>query len=349
LPAKSISKQPRSVYQSLHHGLSHDQALMPKQIRSLLSLLLKIAVSAALLYVALRSVDLAGVAERLAQVRTSWLAVVFLLVFVQVILLSLRWRQIVIAARIDLSIRDAIRLGLIATFFNQTLPSTIGGDAARVVMLGRHARNWAVAAYSVLIDRAVGLVALAAIVVAFLPATLQMVQDPIARAALILMGSGGIAGGIVFAGLGAFSHPLLERFWFSRHIAAAARVLWQIASSAKAVMSIAALSILIHIFSVAAIWAAAKSIAAPLDFIVAMSIVPPVILISTVPISIAGWGVRESAMITAFAYAGLAQGEGLLVSVIFGAATFAVGAIGGIVWILSADRPTGREESPAAG
>jgi hypothetical protein len=60
-----------------------------------------------------------------------------------------------------------------------------------------------------------------------------------------------------------------------------------------------------------------------------------VLLIATVPISIAGWGVRESSMIAAFAYAGLAESDGLTLSILFGAASFAIGIIGGIVWISS--------------
>jgi hypothetical protein len=69
----------------------------------------------------------------------------------------------------------------------------------------------------------------------------------------------------------------------------------------------------------------------------ALFLVLPVILITIVPISIAGWGIRESAMVVAFAYAGLPDTDGLLVSLLFGAATFLVGAIGGLVWISGSD------------
>ena len=53
------------------------------------------------------------------------------------------------------------------------------------------------------------------------------------------------------------------------------------------------------------------------------------------PVSMAGWVVRESSMIMAFAYAGLSQSDGLIVSILFGAASFVVGVIGGIIWIVS--------------
>ena len=47
---------------------------------------------------------------------------------------------------------------------------------------------------------------------------------------------------------------------------------------------------------------------------------------------------RESAMILAFSYAGLAETDGLIVSILYGLATLAIGAIGGIVWIASGYR-----------
>ena len=43
-------------------------------------------------------------------------------------------------------------------------------------------------------------------------------------------------------------------------------------------------------------------------------------------------------MIVAFAFAGLAQSDGLALSILFGAASFVVGAAGGIVWIASGRR-----------
>ena len=102
----------------------------------------------------------------------------------------------------------------------------------------------------------------------------------------------------------------------------------------------AALSILVHLMSVTAAWGTAKALAVPLDFAHALFLVPPIILISMIPISIAGWGVRENAMVVAFAYAGLPESDGLVVSLLFGAAFFVVGAIGGLIWIASADRGT---------
>jgi uncharacterized membrane protein YbhN (UPF0104 family) len=320
---------------------------MSQKLRPVLSLLLKAAASALLLYLALRSVDLSGVAVRLKQVQPEWLGLVFAIMLAQVVLLGLRWREIVAATGVTLSPLLAIRFSLIAIFFNQTLPSTIGGDAARVWMLARHAGSWRGATYSVLIDRAVGLFALAVIVVALLPATFAHVTDPAARGALGLIGIAGLGGPLAFAAIGLLRGTLIERFWATRHATAAARAAWALGSSWQRAFTVGTLSIAIHLLSISAAWAAARAVAVPLDFMLALSIIPPVILISTVPISIAGWGVRESVMIAAFGYAGLAQGDGLVVSLIFGAATFAAGVVGGLVWIVSGEKVSSDASEPA--
>jgi len=60
-------------------------------------------------------------------------------------------------------------------------------------------------------------------------------------------------------------------------------------------------------------------------------------LITMLPISIAGWGVREATMGSAFGYAGLMTSEGVNISLLYDAVSFIVGAIGGLVWVFSAE------------
>jgi len=85
-------------------------------------------------------------------------------------------------------------------------------------------------------------------------------------------------------------------------------------------------------------WCAVRSISAPADFEQVFMLIPPIMLITMLPISIAGWGVREATMMVAFGYAGLAQTDGTMVSILFGAVSFLVGCAGGVVWIFSAEK-----------
>ena len=101
---------------------------------------------------------------------------------------------------------------------------------------------------------------------------------------------------------------------------------------------IAVLSLLVHVLAVVIAWCCVRAIAAPADFEQLFMLIPPIMLITMLPISIAGWGVREATMMVAFGYAGLVPADGTVVSLLFGAAYFIVGAIGGLVWILSAEK-----------
>jgi len=110
---------------------------------------------------------------------------------------------------------------------------------------------------------------------------------------------------------------------------------WGLCRSGRPALRVIACSIAIHVLTVTAAWCCVKAVAAPVSFAQVLYLIPPVLLVATVPISIAGWGIRESSMIVAFAYAGLAQSDGLTLSILFGAVSFVLGIAGGIVWIAS--------------
>jgi hypothetical protein len=204
--------------------------------------------------------------------------------------------------------------------------------------MARGGAGWPTASYSVLIDRVVGLAVLAVLVVACLPWTLDLIHDPVARAALALIGFGPLAGAMAFVALGMPPLRVMERWWLTRHLAVASRLAWRLCRSASAGTRVAALSFAIHLTAVIVAWGAAMAAHVSVEFSQVLFLVLPVILIATTPVSIAGWGVRESAMALAFSYAGLPASDGLVISILFGATTFAIGAIGGIVWIASGYR-----------
>ena len=101
---------------------------------------------------------------------------------------------------------------------------------------------------------------------------------------------------------------------------------------------VAILSLLVHVLAVVIAWCVVQSIAAPVSFGQTFLLIPPIMLITLMPISIAGWGVREATMGLAFGFAGLSANDGVNVSLLFGAVLFIVGAIGGRVWIFSAEK-----------
>ena len=284
--------------------------------------------------------------QRLSQIDLRWIGLGLLLLLVQIVLLSARWRQVIIRCGADLLFPQALRFTLIGSFFNQTLPSSVGGDAVRIWLL-RKQTNWRVAAYSVFLDRVIGVVVLAALVLACLPWTLTLIRDPVGRAALLVIGVGFIAAGIVFVGLAWQRLRILQHWSATRHLAAVATVAAATLRSPRALGVILSLSIVIHLMTALEGWCAARAVGAEMSIAYSLFLIPPVILVTVLPISIAGWGLREGAMVAAFAYAGLPQADGLIVSLLFGAGFLLIGIIGGLVWILTVDSAA-RKAVPAA-
>jgi uncharacterized membrane protein YbhN (UPF0104 family) len=307
-------------------------------MRRTILLLAKAAISGLLLYFSLRLVNLDALTERLHRLEPGWLLFAVVLVATQLLLLSVRWRQIAMSCGTDMGFAGTLQINFIAAFFNQVLPSTVGGDGVRIWFAARRGAGWANATYSVLLDRIFGVFVLALVVAACLPWTLQLIRDPVPRAVLLVLACGAIAGPLVVLLAGTHFDRWLRRWTITRHVAAAAEAAARICRSFRSAGIIIGCSIIIHLLTISAAWCCVKAVAAPVGFTHVLFLMPPVLLIATVPISIAGWGVRESSMIAAFAYAGLAEGDGLTLSILFGAVSFIIGIAGGIVWISSGFR-----------
>ena len=119
--------------------------------------------------------------------------------------------------------------------------------------------------------------------------------------------------------LGRLPWPWLKRWWGTHHLHACSVIANRVIFSRKHGPVIAVLSLLVHVLAVVIAWCVVQSIAAPVVFGQIFQLVPPVMLITMLPISIAGWGVREATMGLAFGYAGLMANEGVNVSLLFGA------------------------------
>lgn len=307
-------------------------------MRRILLSAIKILVSGALLYLALRKVDLTELLSRFTATSLFWIGMAIAVTFLQIFVGVLRWREVSAECGAPLELGRAMRYNVIGSFFNQTLPSAIGGDAVRLWLVARAGAGWRAATYSIFVDRAIGLIALAVIIGASLPWSWRLITDQNGRSALLLLDVVALAGGLGFLVFGALKWPWLKTWWATHHIHACAVIANRVIFSARRGPLIAVLSLLIHVLAVVIAWCVVQAIAAPVSFGQVFLLVPPVMLITLMPISIAGWGVREASMGLAFGFAGLAANEGVNVSLLFGAVTFIVGAFGGLVWVLSAEK-----------
>jgi uncharacterized protein (TIRG00374 family) len=77
-------------------------------------------------------------------------------------------------------------------------------------------------------------------------------------------------------------------------------------------------SIFVHIFAILSVFMIAKGVGIDQDAMLFLMLVPIVILLMAIPISLAGWGIREGAMVGLFSLAGVSKELILSVSIIYG-------------------------------
>src|SRR5215831_2864950 len=203
----------------------------------------KIVVSAALLYLALRKVDPSELFSRFTVTSLFWIGMAIAVTFLQIFVGVLRWREISAECGAPLEIARAMRYNVIGTFFNQTLPSAIGGDAVRLWLVARAGAGWRAATYSIFVDRAIGLIALAVIIVATLPWSYRLISDPSGRTALLFVDFAALAGGLGFLAFGYLQWAWLKRWWGTLHIHACAVIADRVLFGARRGPKVALLSL----------------------------------------------------------------------------------------------------------
>jgi uncharacterized protein (TIRG00374 family) len=246
---------------------------------------------------------------------------------------AMRWRLVTQAIREPVSTRDTMSITTIGWFFNQTLPSTIGGDAVRVYLTYRTGITKTGAIHGILLDRLMGLfvvLALATIFLAPLLAGLTVDFQKWFLIAFIVAGHGGYI--VLFLISGGFASRL-DNF----HLGRLARALSRDARATLLTLSpggvILVISVVLQIVQIASVYAIAVALGIEVGFTAIMIALPAVLLISSLPVSLAGWGVREQSMVLALGAMGVASTEALAISVVLGLSWIVIGLPGALVWL----------------
>jgi hypothetical protein len=106
----------------------------------------------------------------------QWYLAAAVLCSINIFATLVRWYVLVRAQQLPFSFRSAIRIFLIGYFFNTFLPGAVGGDIIKAAFIAREQSRRTVAVSTVLIDRAIGLWGLIALIAGI--GGLYWVSDP---------------------------------------------------------------------------------------------------------------------------------------------------------------------------
>jgi len=119
--------------------------------------ILKVIVSLGLILFLLAQVDLAQVTATIARAHLGLLALALVLYVGAMAASGLKWYVLLRAQSIRVALADVLAYTFVGFFFNNLLPTSVGGDVARFATLARDTDQKAESALSVVMDRLVGL------------------------------------------------------------------------------------------------------------------------------------------------------------------------------------------------
>jgi len=324
-----------------------------------IAIVAKFGVSVALIWFLLTKIDIDASIDRLIEAQPGLLALAFAVLLFQMLICTFRWGAVLDAVKTPLGFAKAFKLFYIGAFFNQTLPSSVGGDAVRIYKVYREGYTLGASVTGVMLERAATVIALVLVVAAMQPLFLPRVDAATAEVLLpaVVLLTAGLVGGLVLL-------MILDRI-LDRLPAAVAgwrlvRGLVGLSSDARRVFlsparAFRALgwSVAGHVNITFGTYLIALSLGLDVTMVDCLALVPAVILVTTLPISIAGWGVREGAMVVAFGMVGVAAEGAIVLSILFGLLGIAASLPGGLIWLTGGGRAAelraAEEETAEAG
>jgi glycosyltransferase 2 family protein len=308
--------------------------------RPRLIFLLKLVISVALLAWLISRSDTPRLWSYVRSASIAWLATAILMYFLMVVASAWRWGLLLAAQGVSVPARRLTESFLVATFFNNFLPSNIGGDVVRIADTAAASRSRTLAAAVVIVDRVIGLLGL--VLLAAVAATTAPWTDggPLPSWVLWL----GFAAGIAVS-LPPFLAPDLtvkllsplrriHQEWISARLQQLTGVLNRFRQAPGALIGCFAGAVLVQALLVAFYAAVARGIGIPISAWHMAVIVPVSFLAQLMPISVNGFGVREAVFSYYFSQVGVPSEGGLIVSLLGAALVMLFSLSGAFAYVL---------------
>jgi|SRR5215211_1106000 len=292
----------------------------------------RVVISLTLMAVVAKSIDWQALTDSISGAAWGWFVLAVLLVELALLLGLARWQTLLHAVHLRVSLGQTARAYSIGIFSNNFLPTGFGGDVVRAWLVARSGRPLARAFTSVGVDRAVGLVAL--FVLGWLGLAFAPVDVPKKVVTPFVIAS---AVGVVVAVLAVIT---LRRRGLSRFLPSAVRP-WatEVAAALRTYgrdhrlqLEVLALSLAFQGLMVTSMYALARALQLDISPVVLAVVIPLVLLATLVPISVAGFGVREGTYVLLLGQLSISASDATLLS-LFSVAALAIASLPGGVAI----------------
>ncbi|NLT23719.1 MAG: flippase-like domain-containing protein [Syntrophorhabdus sp.] len=320
---------------------------MSRGLKKLAVTLVRVGVSAALIYLIISRI---GFREILGNVRIldPFAFILVLVLFaVSILIMTLRWRLFIPGT---ISVRELFNITYIGTFFNTCLPGSVGGDIVKVYYLSRMlkdsqggkgapdkgglgqrvapgGRGHNVTAFgSAVLDRYVGLVTLLVIgILATLLGSKYFSSHPVRWLIPVLLALVALVSGVVLK---------LRVFRSFSVVSEIYAYMDEVAFRKKEILTAFLYSLATQTIMICNVYILARGLSMHAPFVSVLCFVPVVSIISLIPVTISGIGLREGAFVVLFGLIGIVPDKAMTLSIIWFISIVAGSLPGLIIYLL---------------
>lgn len=277
------------------------------------------------------NVALADLQHAFKAASVFWLLVALLQLLFQFPLAALRWRLLVHRLDGKVSFYDSLSMIWTGAFFSQLLPSSIGGDAARLLFAWRAGLRLRIAINSIGFDRLIMLVVLSFLLLL----TSNWMPLGIRGGSLVFAAGAIFVSAIAVTVVIAVSDRLLRSFTGYRVVdfaIAMAADIRRLSSDIGFLAVITFISFLSYLNLITTAWLVCLALNVDISLWNCLILFPTVFFVSSLPISVSGWGIREAAIISLFGSIGIPAPSALVVSLVFGFVSIVASLPGAVMW-----------------
>jgi uncharacterized protein (TIRG00374 family) len=305
--------------------------------------LAKLAITTLLFVYIFRKIDFHQFGATLRNARMDVLVIGFLVLWIGHYLCIYRWRMLMRPLMPVLTMGQLIGIYCIGLFFNLTLPSVVGGDVVKMYYAGKPSKAYAQSFAATFLDRDAGMLAMmiiACAAIVFYPVVVPGIPvSLIVWSAFVLF---------VVVNIGIFSpylHRVLTGLLRRLHLSKIAMKVdtistaFQVMGKHKVVLVVSLLiSFLNQLLVIAVTWIMALGLRLAVPFSYFLIFVPVITLISMIPISLNGMGLREYAFVSLFGGVGILSASSLAMGILSSVVLVLSSFPGGIVYIFFRNR-----------
>jgi uncharacterized protein (TIRG00374 family) len=295
------------------------------------SIWLKAVITIAILVVILLRVDVSAVAKALRHVNWPLFLLAVGLSFPIGFSAIQRWRYVAATFGEELPLSKAFVYAWIGQFINLGLPTVVGLDSVRAWKMRERGITIGLATRIVLIDRLFSLFTLLIVIALAMPHLWGLQGSEIFKQSATL---------VFVLGCTALACLSTAEFILRASTTNRMRHLYQLSKdlnhtlfgNAANTLKMSSWSIANHLGRIVIILVLTEALGISVSPFDAFTLVPAALLLAMVPISLAGWGVREAVFIQAFSLASVAPSNALALSLLYGLVGLITGLLGGAVW-----------------